>query len=337
MGAQIQPLAAEHLEELSSFLSGTFGDSAHAPLFQPDMLQWKYLDPAGFELPRSLVVVEGGRIAGHLGMHVTAFGDAIAMHPCDWAAGRSRSPHGLGLLLRAHRMTDTQYVMGCTDAAAQVFQRIGYAVPAVIPLFQKIVAPMAWRHMHRNQPLWKRATLLAVDRSRSRLTVRRAPTRCVELKQVARFGADVAEIVARGPAVIASSRAPELLNHYLRFPPGTTRGWYVYHESRLRGFALANVVERGPVRLGKVLDCYLDSDDPGLWHAAVFAMVRELAAQDCHHVAAYGSAPWVAAALRSNGFFERGRTPLYWRDVKSRVTLDKPLHLTYLEADNGYL
>jgi hypothetical protein len=42
-------------------------------------------------------------------------------------------------------------------------------------------------------------------------------------------------------------------------------------------------------------------------------------------------------SLRANGFFERGRKSLYWRDVGGKVKLDEPFHLTFIEADNAFL
>ncbi|HVN63282.1 MAG TPA: hypothetical protein VMT58_01500 [Candidatus Binataceae bacterium] len=128
------------------------------------------------------------------------------------------------------------------------------------------------------------------------------------------------------------------MSHFLRYPPGTIRGWHVFAGGELRGFALANVdTHSGAVRRGKLLDCCLDTDDPDLGAAAVAGIVKEFRAAGCQHVAGYGGAPWLAAALRANGFFERGHSKVHWRDTKNKIPLDKPFHLTYLEADTGLL
>ena len=54
-------------------------------------------------------------------------------------------------------------------------------------------------------------------------------------------------------------------------------------------------------------------------------------------VSCYGSTPWLAEALRKNGFFRRGRTAFYLRDPRSQVQREASLHLTHLEADAAYL
>lgn len=331
-------LTESGLEELGAFLCGAFTEAEHKFSFAPDVLRWKYLDPSGFGgASRSLLVKENGRIVANIGLHFTAFGDVSAVYPYDWIASGTKSPRGLLLLLRMQRMAEVQYVLGCTAVAAQVYERSGYRVVTVVPLFQKILGSVAWRYLHARQPLWRKAILLALDRGRSVWNPGRAPRYNVELRRVSVFGAELTDITQRAPATIHSRRDPQLLNHYLRYPSGTIRGWHVFHNNQLRGFALTNVIQRSSVRIGKILDCYLDTNETEFWAAAIFQLVNELRKSGCQHVMAYGSAPWMAGALRANGFFERGHTPLQWRDAKNRITLDKPFHLTHLEADIGLM
>lgn len=337
-GTKTTPLTEDALGELGVFLSEAFPEPEHRYLFQPDVLRWKYLDPIGVgEGPRSLIVREGGRIVAHLGLHYALVDGVKAAYPYDWVAKGTKSPHGLMLLLRMHRLADVQYILGCTEVAAQVYERSGYQVATVAPMFQKVLAAGAWEQLHRGQPLWKKIVLLSLDRSRSWFRPGRVPQRRVELRRVERFGDEVTEMLRRGPPVVAGNRSAELLNHYLRFPPGTIRGWQVYDGGELCGLAMANVIPHAPVRLGKILECSLTSVDSSRWHAAYHAVVEELRVLGCQRVSAYGTAPWTADALRANGFFERGHTPLYWRDPKGRVALNRPFHLTYLEADTGLL
>jgi len=336
-GTQTIPLTEESLKDLSLFLSDAFPEPEHRYLFQPEVLRWKYLEPIGTETAsRSLLLYEEGRIVAHVGLHLGTFAGVKGVFPFDWVAKGTKGPNGLMLLLRLHRLADIQYILGCTEAAAKVFERSGYHIATIAPQFQKVLVADAWRHIHASQPLAKKIILLTLDRFQSVVRPGRPPRVRTELRPVKRFGSEVKEIWQQGPPAIGD-REPELLNHFLRFPPGTIRGWHLHDGSSRIGFALANVISHGPVRVGKVLDCCLGTADPDRWHAAYFAIIQELRALGCQQVSAYGTTPWTAAALRANGFFERGHTPLHWRDAKKKIPLDRPFHLTYLEADIGLL
>lgn len=331
-------LTENTLAELSEFLRAAFPVPEHQFAFAPEILRWKYLEPSGFGGPaRSLLVREDGRIVAHVGLYCTEFDGVSAMHPFDWIASGTQSPRGYLLLLRAQRAADIQYVFGCTPAAARVFESTGYQSASVVPLFQKILDPVAWRHIHEQQPFLKKAILLALDRTRSVLNTGAVQPMDVELRRVSDFGNEIERALQRSPPVIRSSRAPQLLNYFLRYPPGTIRGWHVFAGGQLRGFALINVNTHSVVSRGKILDCCLDADDFNLGAAVVAALINEFRAAGCQHVMAYGGDPAMGAALRANGFFERGHTKVHWRDPKKRIPLDKPFHLTYLEADTGLL
>lgn len=338
--AQTTPLTEDALDELCAFLQGAFAEPAHQYLFSPDVLRWKYLEPIGDDRStRSWIVREDGRIVAHVGLSLTRFGTTTAAFPYDWIAKGSKSPHGLMLLMRMHRLTEVQYILGCTDDAAQVYARSGYQTPLVAQIFQKVLAPLAWQHIHRGQPLGKKLLLLTVDRARSIGRPGTTPKQPLTLRPVKEFGSEIADLFQQGPAVIHSARDAAWLNHFLRFPPGTIHGWHLFDQDQGRpcGFALVNVVPQGPIRLGKVLECWVASEDSLQWQAAGAAVVDGCRQLGCHQIAAYGTAPWTASAWRTNGFFPRGRTPLQWRDPKGKVLLDRPFHLTYLEADIGLL
>jgi hypothetical protein len=133
-----------------------------------------------------------------------------------------------------------------------------------------------------------------------------------------------------------TSREPGLLNHYLRYPrPGPT-GWLLEREGRVRGFALLWVSEKPHGRVGRIADCFLDSDDLELWGQAVTGLLVELKKLRCDLVSCFGSTPWLAQALLSNGFIRRGRTVFYLRDTAQRLPAENPFHLTHLEADSAY-
>jgi hypothetical protein len=150
---------------------------------------------------------------------------------------------------------------------------------------------------------------------------------------VSEFGGKVEGVLdASFGALTLTSRAPALLNHYLRFPRKTITGWQLHQGERLRGLCLLSVVSRGGVRVGKIVDCLLDSHDRALWQTAVFGLTEALRKQGCDLIWCHGSTPWLVRALGDNGFFPRGRTPFYLRDPGSLVPRSTPFHLRIWKA-----
>ena len=84
MTRDIRPLTPDDLPELSRFLTAGFHAPPDSDFAAPEVLRWKYLEPAGDETDldtaRSYVARdEGGRIVGHLGLCRTEFeGQALA-------------------------------------------------------------------------------------------------------------------------------------------------------------------------------------------------------------------------------------------------------------------
>ncbi len=159
----------------------------------------------------------------------------------------------------------------------------------------------------------------------------------VALREVREFGAEVAPILDayRGRAVFVD-RGPDLLNHLLRCPRGEISGWRIELGGRVAGFGLLSMVGQGKARVGKVVDCILDEDDPDAWHAAIVALSRVLGRQGADVAVGFGSTPWLAAALREAGFVSRHRLEFRLRDRDRRLPADAPFHLTPLEADYAY-
>jgi len=160
------------------------------------------------------------------------------------------------------------------------------------------------------------------------------------MERVARFGAEADAIVDSWPdPLIFTTRSSELLNYYLRFPGDSMMsGWLFREAGRPVGFAILNVLPTYAARLGNVVECFLESPDVDLWHAAIVALTHQLHAQGADLAQCHASTSWAEqACLRAGYRPTREPAILLLRDPDRILPRDLPFHLTKLEGDNAYL
>lgn len=338
------------LPELSRFLREGFQiPDPDAAAFSPGSLRWKYLEPRHrWPGPRSFVARQNGRITAHAGITTTEFvapSDlslaVSAVHPVDWLSGAPGGVLGTMVALRAMSQGEVQYSLGSTEIGQKVLLGCGFKEiqPArfACKVF-RLQKPAVWRFLHGPHRTAKQAALLGTDLLQSLLArFRTAGAESVTIRSVRQFGEEAAGIF-RGCklSLTCTSRAPELLNYFLRFPQGTVTGWLIERAGALAGFALLSVIERRGVRLGNIVECFLADDDPEVWRAAVARLTAQLQSQHCDLVRCLGTVPWLRAALKRNRFFFRGRCSLFLRDPRARVPLHRSFLLSDLDADGGY-
>jgi hypothetical protein len=338
----IAPLRQEDLPELSAFLEAGFGLPPRTECVAPGVLQWKYLGPSPFgEAPRSFVARAGGRLVAHLGLCPRSFHAGArsvrAAHLIDWLAAPEHPFAGTKLALRSFTSAEAPYGIGGTEAARAVLAALGFESRARVGIFRKVLRPL-----HRLRPsgewLLRRGLAAARDVASTWRHAGRRPARPVGLVRAASFGAEAGEVVARAaPELVYTSRCPDLLNYYLRYPGGNVTGWLVEDEGRVAGFALLNVVRAGALRQARVADCFLDRPDEALWHAALTALAGQARALGADDLLCLASTPWVESALGQAGFRPAGQTDLLVRDRAGLLPRHAPYHLTHLEGDHAYL
>jgi hypothetical protein len=355
MTRHIRPLVAEDLGELSGFLSRGFGAPVDADFADAEVLRWKYLEPveASAEDLNALSLVatdETGRIIGHLGVCRTSFqGQGIGssgpgiptIHIIDWLGSPEHRSVGMSLMRRAHQSVPTQFGLGVSPSALVVGERSGYQLRALVPAFSRVLRPGYWKRtgslgftqrMARftrdaGLHLWHGATLPRPDGS-------------LRLERTPRFGQEIVPVIEKAYAhAVFTQRDPARLNHVLDFPRQAMTGWHLVDRSGvIRGFAILNVIPKdlGRTRVGKVVDCVLDHNDPKLWNRAQIALTDELKRQGADIAQAYGSTPWAAASLESAGYAARFDVKFHIRDRQSLIPASSTFHLTPLEGDYGY-
>jgi hypothetical protein len=346
MAREIRPTRPDEIPEVSQFLVSHFGTGPEAQFAAPDVLHWKYFDPRGDrDAPRSLVAFEDGVLVGHGAMchgwfHYT--GDpsfkVSVMHGIDWVSSPMHPSTGAFLMIRGHHYSETQYALNYNESAKRVIERAGYELLAQVPVYLKVLNPVH-RLRGSSGPRSRAMALARTARDLARKAVHpgRKPRLAVTLRPVEQFGAEVCEVLDRcNLNVVYTSRQPAWLNHALRYPRSKLTGWLIEHESALRGFALLNVVRQGETRLGKIVECFLDSGPPELWHAAIWELTAALRAQGADIAECFASTPWMTEALRSSGFYRAHELNFLLRDRKKRLPQGAVFHLTPFEADYAY-
>ena len=347
MTREITPLQAEDLPELGRFLAAGFHAEAGAEFAAANVLRWKYVEPRwdGDAAPRRYVAREGGTIVGHVGYCPTTFrviegpgrGREVAtLHLTDWLGSAGHPGVGSSLMRQAHRHAATQYGFGGSADGRRVGGGGGYALVAELPVFGKVLR-IAHRLRDPGAGPARRVLHAARDVVRAVRHRGRRPASALRLRRVEAFGPEVGAVVDRieGP-LLMTDRPPERLNNLLRYPRGGPTGWLLEADGGARGFAVLNVLRRKGARVGKVVDCVLETRDPGPWHAAAWLLAGELRGQGADVALACGTAPWAAEGLLRAGFYRLHDLEFRLRDRAGLVPRDPPFLLSYLEADYAY-
>jgi hypothetical protein len=359
MAREIFPLDANDIPDLSRFLTAGFQAPPDADYAAPEVLRWKYLDPADTgkategdaseSAPRSYIARDdSGQIIGHLGLCRTEFegqalaacgGRASTIHIIDWLGSPDHRAVGTSLMRKAHEGVATQFGLGVSPAALVVGERIGYELRSLVPVYVRVLRAGYW---FRAGDLGPVARLVRVARDGVSRWLERpnSPTLPLVLRPATAFGPEICPIVEKAKThAILTRRDPGRLNAMLRFPRQRMTGWHLLDGAgRLRGLAILNVVpkDQGRTRTGKIVDCLLDDIDVELGQAAIRALTHELTIQGADLVQAYGSTPWTAESLRRSGFKSRFTVKFHIRDRHAMIPREATFHLTPLEGDYAY-
>ena len=343
MNHEIRPLALDDLPDLSRFLTTGFHTPADAPFASVVVLNWKYLDFSDGST-RSWLARDSmtGRIVGHLGICRTHWrGAGLApegvstLHMIDWLTSEAGRGVGASLMRRAHAEADTQYVLGASAAARRVLDRAAYALLARVPVFQRVLRPGYRLRATAPGPMGR--ALRAAKDTVGLLTRRsRAPGMAVQLKPVAAFSEKIEPILgAYEEQALFTSREPSRLNALLGCPGGRMTGWHLFVAGAPRGFALLNIVSRGRVQEGRIVECLLDAETDA-WHGAINALTIELKRQGADVAIGFASTAWAVAAYHDSGFAQTHSLEFRLRDRAGRLPKGLPWHLSALEADYAY-
>jgi hypothetical protein len=332
---------------LSQFLISGAGDPDISYRFTHDVLLWKYFDGPGGppeDSTSSLIARSAGRIVGHIGLCPRQFivpGEGTTpvstMHAMDWQVSDAHSGVGAFLMLRAIATSNTQYAVGGTDQAQAVFPRLGFEQKPSVSVFRKVLTPFH-RLRTADQGLLHKWAATGKDI----VSVWRARTppapQVVELRPAPTFTSEIDCLQRQSSLrIVTCVRDHLLLNYFLRCPLSGFSGWTIHASGRLIGFAVLKITSQGRIQLGKIVDCWLDTEDLSCWRAAVLALVDRLRALSADTVTCYATTPSSLAALVWNGFAKAADRKVYLRDKRQLLPRDLPLGISILDRDRAIL
>ncbi|MDB5385184.1 MAG: putative acetyltransferase [Planctomycetaceae bacterium] len=342
-GMKITALRRADIPELSQFLIGGFGVPASTTCFSHEVLGWKYFDGPGGpseDSTCSLVARLAGRIIGHIGLCPRQFivsgneeTPVSTMHAIDWLGSAAHSGSGALLMLQAFATCKTQYAVGGSALAQAVFPRLGFEQKSNLAIFRKVLAPFH-RLRTTDQGFFRKWAGTAKDLATVWRTRTRRPRQTVELRPAPAFTKEIDCLLRQSSSrIVTSQRDHLLLNYFLRYPLSGVSGWTIHKSQQLIGFALLKVTPDGRILLGKIVDCWLNTEDPSCWQAAVAALIDRLRALAADTVTCYATTPNLHAALLWNGFINSGERNVYVRDKQQSLPRDLPFGFSMLEAD----
>jgi hypothetical protein len=344
---KITPLRRADIPELSQFLISGFGVAATSSLFSHEVLSWKYFDGPGDssgDSVCSLVARSAGRIIAHIGMCPRQFmvtGDGAApvstMHAIDWLGSAAHPGSGALLMLQAFGTSKTQYAVGGTAQAQALFPRLGFEQKPRLAIFRKVLAPFH-RLRAPDQGLFRKWAGIAKDMA----SVWRARTppvpQTVDLRSALTFTEEINCLLRQSSLrIVTCKRDHLLLNYALRYPLSGFSGWTIHTSQRLIGFAVLKITPHGRIQLGKIVDCWLDTENSSCWQAAVAALTDRLRALSADDVTCYATTPSLHAALLWNGFAKSGERNVYVRDKEQSLPRNLPFGFSMLDADGAIL
>lgn len=343
---QITPLRRADIPELSQFLTSGFNVSATSPCFSHEVLSWKYFDgPSGpTEVSTcSYVARSANKIVGHIGICPRQFviaGSSAApvstMHAIDWLVSTPNSGSGAFLMMQAFGTCKTQYAVGGSDQAQAVFPKLGFEQKPGVAVYRKVLAPL--HRLRTDEGLLRRCAgtvkdIVSVWR-------RRTPraTQTVELRPVTTFTEEIDCLLRQcSTSIVTCQRDHSLLNYFLRYPQAGFSGWTIHSSGKMIGFVILKISPYGHIQLGKIVDCWLDTEDTSCWQAAVTAILDRLRLLSAYAVTCYATTPSLRSALLWSGFTKSGETNVYLRDKGQSLPRDLPFGLSMLEADHAIL
>jgi hypothetical protein len=268
-------------------------------------------------------------------------GDARApvstMHAIDWLGSAAHPGTGSMLMLRALATSQTQYSVGASTQAEAIFPRLGFERKSRLITFHKVLTPFH-RLRATDQGFLRKWAATAKDM----VSVWRARTppmpQTVELRSVSSFPKEIDCFLRQSPLRIVTCQRDHLfLNYFLRYPLSGFSGWTIHSSGRMIGFAVLKITPHGRIQLGKIVDCWLDTEDPSCWQAAVTALIERLRAFSADDVTCYATSPCLHAALLWNGFAKWEERNIFIRDKEQALPRDLPFGFSMLDADSAIL
>ncbi len=236
-------------------------------------------------------------------------------------------------MLQAFATSKTQFAVNGRPEVKALFLRLGFEQKPNLAVFCKVVNP-SHRRRASGEGFFRKWAGTAKNMASVWLTRTRPAAQTVELRMVPGFTDEIDCLQRRSSMRIVMCRHDHLwLNYLLRCPLSGFSGWTIHTSGRMIGFAVLKITPHERVQLGTIVDCWLDTEDPSYWQAAVAALNDRLRALSAYTVTAYATTPSLHAALLLNGFVKRREINVYLRDKQQLLPRGLLFGFSRFDAD----
>jgi hypothetical protein len=335
MSHSVRPTTAADAQSIVRLLD----EAGLRPNAKPQDLQWKYWQPRpDWPGPRSFVLVQGNDAIAH-GAVIPAWcawgtHRMKVAHMIDWAARPGAAGAGVALLKHIGHQAQALLALGGSALTRQILPRIGFRTVGVATGYTRPLFPM--RLLRGGAIPWRR---LVPRFARSVAWTLGAPSARSADWQVRRLAGDdintiasVLPVPVRGMAVL--ERSVDLFRYALSCPIVPLALFGVERSGRAHGYFLLASAP-GQVR---IVDCWMDSDEPADWRAMILCAVEQ-ARRDpqAAEVVILASDLLLEESLVASGFHARYATPIQIRPEDAASMPPMPLRVQMLDSDAAFL
>ncbi len=314
-------------------------DAGLTPDVDPGHLHWKYWqERPDWPGARSFVLTEGEHILAHgaviPGTLRWGATQARMIHMIDWAARRDTVGAGVILMKQIGRMTDFLLGVGGSEQTLKIMPLMGYRHCGTVTGYVRPLSPLAILR-RPSGPLWKRVPRMA----RSVLWALSAPKVQPNGWQARRIAADevpkIADVLPdRHPELALCGRTLELIRHALGCPIVPVELHALERAGRIGGYFLLSYA----IGQARLIDLWMDSQDPADWRALVHCAVRQASSRSgLAELVAWSSDPQLSQAFDACGFHARLTLPIYLRSSGNTPPPKETLRVQMLDNDAYYL
>jgi hypothetical protein len=308
------------------------------PNAEPEELHWKYWrERPDWPGPRSFVMVRGSEILAHAaivpGKYRWGSQRITTRHVIDWAARPTASGAGVSLMKYLARATDALLAIGGSTMTLQLLPYLGFQRWGSVTMYTRPLHPLRtltpgtlsnWTLL----PRVARGLLWMVQASST--VAAGWKVRRVSCEEIASLES-VFPAPTRDLAIL--ERSAELFRHSLSCPIASMQLYALEHAGAPRGYFLLAFA----LRQARLVDCWVESENPADWRAMLQCAVREAKRHPrAAELAVWASDATLSRALLDCGFHARGDLPVQVLAPHSPAITAQTLRLQMLDNDAAY-
>ncbi len=309
--------------------------------FSRDYLSWLLQDPFDSSELNSLVLLDNGRLIGHVGYVKSRYqteGNVLnGSHPFLLAILHEYRGLGFGkdLLLRAASIGDISLIFEGTQDAIKVYPGAGYKKIVNLGLYRKWLNwPAAEQIKPQSLKMYGYNVItLLIDMCFFKTQVYKKTDRPSVI--FSDFSSEDVEFSARRDSRITNVPCKQTIEWFSKCPVLKTRALRVGDEKSNLGVLMIYIHDHGNYKTGRILHLPNCDNDPQQWRLIVKEAEFYLHEDGCNQISVCSSHPVYTKTLLGMGYFPMGTRPIWLRDPNN-LALDREWHVTYLEGDNGF-